>query len=578
MKTKFPKFTLGRGLASDHLNWTGKIELYSTLYELHIEYPTMYPFVQPKLLVYRCENGEKTLERFPETTHRYQDGSICLYTWDKGPESWQLHYTVIDVLDKFFDFIDLYKQGTISPVHHSSQESPLPSINTGIIIPIKYMSHIRYQTKGLLIGKNFPPLKHNMTLINKIIIQNTRTHKKREKNLEPDDYFKNLQVRHSFPFPVPVRDIKIKWYFVKNDLFDKITYCRTTQEITDILTRQLPYWDKECNFQKSVVFITTPESKQKHHKSHCVVKLPNSEVLGKIRVVWGSWNEMYYKRLKRVLGGRKELFDDFVVVLVGLGSLGGEIAWHLVKSGVEHFILIDPDQLLPENLSRHVLGSEFLFEYKVQGLSVLLQGKNPSVKIIPINENIQHPAVIPSVLETAEKYGKKIVFVSTAADLEAEYLINAVSVFYQRPAIYASCSSTVQMGRVFRVIPYRTPCYHCIGRASENKEVEQFPERIDTWHKAPYEEGLPGIGIDISEIAVNAARLIIQTMLEESEQDRIYPKSQGDHHLIVLHKSKSLKPGKHVQKIKRLEDCPVCGSKDTNQDKLAEVNELLDRL
>ncbi|MHA2335429.1 MAG: ThiF family adenylyltransferase, partial [Candidatus Hodarchaeales archaeon] len=407
IKTKFPEFTLAKGTANGLLKWTGKLELYSTLYELHVEYPAMYPFVQPKLLVYRCESNEKRLERFPETTHHYQDGSICLYTWDKGSESWKLRYTVADVLDKFFDFIDMYKQGTISPTHHSSQESPLPSINTGIIIPIKYMSHIRYQTKGLLIGRNFPPFKRNMTLINKIIIRNTKTHKKREKNLEPDDYFKNLQVRHSFPFPVPFTDIKIKWYFVENDLFDKITYCKTTQEITEILTRRLKYWDKECNFQKSVVFITTPKSKQKRHKSHCVVRIqPNSDLLGRIQVIWGSWNEMYYKRLERVLGGKKELFDDFVVVLVGLGSLGGEVAWHLVKSGVEHFVLIDPDQLLPENLSRHVLGSEFLFDYKVQGLSVLLQGKNPSVKIIPINESIQHPAVIPSVLETAEKYGK----------------------------------------------------------------------------------------------------------------------------------------------------------------------------
>ena len=63
-------------------------------------------------------------------------------------------------------------------------------------------------------------------------------------------------------------------------------------------------------------------------------------------------------------GGSQNSLLNKEVVIVGCGSVGGEIAYMLAKSGVGKLTLIDPEFLLADNIYRHRLGGNYL-NYKV---------------------------------------------------------------------------------------------------------------------------------------------------------------------------------------------------------------------
>lgn len=80
-------------------------------------------------------------------------------------------------------------------------------------------------------------------------------------------------------------------------------------------------------------------------------------------------------------GGASGLLDDKKVALIGCGSVGGHIAFELVQSGISNLTLIDPDEIKPENIFRHVLGKEYLAKLKANALKVELESKFPYLSI-----------------------------------------------------------------------------------------------------------------------------------------------------------------------------------------------------
>ena len=134
------------------------------------------------------------------------------------------------------------------------------------------------------------------------------------------------------------------------------------------------------------------------------------------------------------------------------------------------------------------------------------------------------------------------------------------------------------MGRIFRVVPGKTPCFHCIALASQENQIMKFPYNEDVWTIAPYEQGLPGVGIDVSDIAVSTARLVLQTIFEESEDNSRYPKAETDHYILVIHETEDLKPGIYPQRVKKNSECPYCEKLDFKDVELKKVEEIIKNL
>jgi molybdopterin/thiamine biosynthesis adenylyltransferase len=77
------------------------------------------------------------------------------------------------------------------------------------------------------------------------------------------------------------------------------------------------------------------------------------------------------------------------VALIGCGSVGGFLAFELIRSGVLNMMLVDPDNLSAENTFRHVLGKEGIDTPKVVGLKQEIIRKFPYVDIEIIVDRIE---------------------------------------------------------------------------------------------------------------------------------------------------------------------------------------------
>jgi len=329
--------------------------------------------------------------------------------------------------------------------------------------------------------------------------------------------------------------------------------------------------------------LTTKESQgnsiELQNPALCVIKHPTEKLLlGRIRVSFGKWDELYFTRIRELIGNGFEIFENNLVCLVGVGSLGGEIAAHLVKTGFKHFLLIDPDVLVLENLPRHILDMPYLHEYKVVGLKHLLTRRNPKVNVNYLINSILEPKIPFHILEYAENLKKNLIIVNTTANLDIDYLINSFCLSYRIPAIFAYCNSKVQMGRILRILPYRTPCFHCFTEKNRENTSLTFPQDEEIAIKAPYQLGLPGVGLDISEIAINTARLILQTILECNDSNALYPKNKWNNLLKVIHPVNGIKPGLYPVEITRNPQCIYCGNIETKIEDIDKVKTLLKRL
>lgn len=101
-------------------------------------------------------------------------------------------------------------------------------------------------------------------------------------------------------------------------------------------------------------------------------------------------------------GGAKNILSNKKVVIAGCGSIGGEIAFMLAKSGIGELTLVDHDDLEVDNIYRHRLGGSYLnYEPeksknntvkpygKVVALQHALQKDLPYIKVTPVKRRLE---------------------------------------------------------------------------------------------------------------------------------------------------------------------------------------------
>ena len=76
-------------------------------------------------------------------------------------------------------------------------------------------------------------------------------------------------------------------------------------------------------------------------------------------------------------------------MLIGCGSIGSYMCNELIKSGLEEITVVDMDILKAENIYRHLLGMEYVGQYKAEAICQYF-GKNiPNLNMKPVAEDIR---------------------------------------------------------------------------------------------------------------------------------------------------------------------------------------------
>lgn len=77
------------------------------------------------------------------------------------------------------------------------------------------------------------------------------------------------------------------------------------------------------------------------------------------------------------------------VLVVGGGALGGIVAEGLMRAGVGHMTLVDPDRFDAANVGRHVLGATSIGQYKAEAMTEHLAAAMPQIDVVPVLERIE---------------------------------------------------------------------------------------------------------------------------------------------------------------------------------------------
>jgi molybdopterin/thiamine biosynthesis adenylyltransferase len=273
------------------------------------------------------------------------------------------------------------------------------------------------------------------------------------------------------------------------------------------------------------------------------------------------------------------------VAMVGVGSLGSAIAVALAKAGITRFSLFDPDLFEPENVVRHVGCVSDIGLPKVQVVEQAIKKINPDAEVTCIQSAFSLDPVgwgIDSVqtLRDAISASCSIVVCATAIS-DSERSINALCVGEGKPVIFSSVLGNAEHGRIFRVIPQKTSCYQCvlIAQAADPGRYPRF-ETKDLGAPAYPQPGIPGLGLDIDEIAILTARLAIQTIAMQIPDGIGYPAAHADH-IIWSARGDWAVDGPlqtRFERIPRQDNCPICGTgvgTPLNTDEKGELTRLI---
>lgn len=269
------------------------------------------------------------------------------------------------------------------------------------------------------------------------------------------------------------------------------------------------------------------------------------------------------------------------VAIVGTGSLGGTAALALAKAGVGRFTLFDGEGLEPENVARHVGGLRDVGLPKVDAVARAIARVNPDADVVPVRAPLSldpadwHFDAVQRLEEVlADPLG--VVLCATASS-EVEHVVNAISVASGVPAVYGAVLGDAEHARVFRVVPGQTPCYACVLLA-QSREPKRFPkfDRADVGAPAYATGAFPGLGIDVDEIAMIAARLALQTLALRIPGGIGYPAAHGDHFIWSARGDWAVDGPLQVrvERMQRQADCPICGPRAASPLDPAERSEL----
>lgn len=297
-----------------------------------------------------------------------------------------------------------------------------------------------------------------------------------------------------------------------------------------------------------------------------------------LRVIIPPVKEELFSRINGIY--ETAILSNKKVGIIGLGSGGSPIALELAKQGVQHFLLIDPDRLEIENISRHICGICDLGRYKTKAVQDMIKNKNPYATIITVEKDFTKIAI-----EEIENLFIDIDLVICCTDnRESKLIINRFCIEHDLVCIYGGAFRRAYGGQVLRVIPYKTMCYQCYisGMPNIADDIEISNDRQTkriAYSDIPNIPIEPGLSTDIAPISIFIVKLAILELLKGDEHtlhslyddleaslyfwfNRREPGSQWKNLLspmeYLIDKMSILRwYGVHTEKNKK---CPVCGN------------------
>jgi hypothetical protein len=512
----------------------GRLEVDGERYRLRLSLPPGYPGVPPELRELDPDTGREVAAR--GRGNRLAHNGLCLFPHGNDSQAWHHERLAVDALDRFEAFV--HHERTQTGPYRAPIELHIP---TDLAIATQLPSGV-LQVRQATAGGDLFAAEFRYDADSSL-----------DYRILTDEWHPFLP--NEFAVPWVILTTNKPWYAISS----------SRAQLDETLLELLPEALYRRLRAEQWLLVLKQDQANADVEVKCFNRPPdNLEMLLEVNIRRSTPSELLFRRVDGVVVNRHALADE-TVVIVGLGSLGGALAIALARAGVRRFVLIDPDRLELENVCRHVGSLRDLGRFKVELVSEMITSINPDavVEAIPKWLAWDFPWLSAGAeLEQRIARGERHIVVSTCAEATAEQQLNALAIEHGTPLVFASVLGSAEHGRIFRVLPGETPCYECVRAAQALDPSRFFFPGGEPEARLPYiNPGLPGLGIDIAQVALLAARFTLQTIAAVREVELGLPRERG-HHLVWTNRGGWMfdRPLQLVvERFPRAASCPVCG-------------------
>jgi molybdopterin/thiamine biosynthesis adenylyltransferase len=154
----------------------------------------------------------------------------------------------------------------------------------------------------------------------------------------------------------------------------------------------------------------------------------------------------------------------------------------LVRGGVAALTLVDPDELTPDNLRRHVLTRASCGQSKVIGMAEHIRAVNPDCRTTILAGRF-------------DGFSEKPDLIACGADSDACcQLVNLYALEHNIPVVFGGVYGAAEMAEIITLVPGQTPCYACYEREGPEPEpsMEKYTNPNYDSTQIPSQPGLWG--------------------------------------------------------------------------------------
>ncbi|NQT56990.1 MAG: ThiF family adenylyltransferase [Desulfobacteraceae bacterium] len=270
-------------------------------------------------------------------------------------------------------------------------------------------------------------------------------------------------------------------------------------------------------------------------------------------------------RLQKRIGYDCRELKNKKICIIGCGSLGSHIAFYLSRSGIEKLTLIDNDELLPENVSRHLCGMNEINQDKVQVVARRIEGHFPHVRIETRNDMF-HQVFI----DNPEAIYSSDLIISATANTALERRINKIQIESPEcpPVLYSWIEPYGIASHAVLIINGKGGCFDCCLNRDNLRyifSVAEFREDNFTLQEAGCQTSYtPYSALEADQASSIATRLALAYLNGEVYSSTRYV-WLGDLNIMkninvarnLIYKT-AASYSLHKVPIERQQDCPYC--------------------
>lgn len=247
-----------------------------------------------------------------------------------------------------------------------------------------------------------------------------------------------------------------------------------------------------------------------------------------------EWIERYSRHiiLPEIGGAGQRKLSEARVLVLGAGGLGSPVAFYLTAAGIGKLGIVDSDVVDLSNLQRQILhNTNDIGRPKSASAKEKLNALNPDVEIVEYQTRINSE----NAFELFDGYD---IIVDGSDNFPTRFLANDAAVMLKKPLVHGAILRFD--GQLFTIIPGDGPCYRCIFRDPPP------PGAVPNCQQAGVLGAIAGI------IGTLQATEVIKLAVGKGEP------LKG--RLLVVD---ALNMTFREVKIRKIDNCPVCGENPT---------------